>query len=90
MVEQTVVIVNKVGLHARPAALLVKLAGSFACEVTLIKGEKTFNAKSMMAIMSAGIRQNETITVRASGEGEAQALEAVVALLESGFGEQQA
>lgn len=87
MVEQTVVIVNKVGLHARPAALLVKTASSFSCEVTLVKGDKAFNAKSIMAVMSAGIRQNETVSIRTSGEGETAALEAVVALIQSGFGE---
>jgi phosphocarrier protein len=87
MLEETVVIVNKVGLHARPAALLVKTVNGFSCDVALVKGDKTFNAKSIMILMSAGIKQNDTITVRANGDGEAQALEAVVALIKSGFGE---
>ena len=87
MLEETVVIVNKVGLHARPAALLVKTASGFACDVALVKGDKSFNAKSIMTVMSAGIKQNDTVTVRVNGNGEAQALEAVVALIKSGFGE---
>ncbi|MBP2637538.1 MAG: HPr family phosphocarrier protein [Firmicutes bacterium] len=88
MLEQSITIINKVGLHARPAALLVKTAGEYPCEVTLVKEGKTFNAKSILAIMSAGIKQNDTIVVKADGEGEAQALAAIVALVQSGFGEQ--
>jgi phosphotransferase system HPr (HPr) family protein len=87
MLEQSVTIINKVGLHARPAAVLVKTASEFACEVMLVKDGKTFNAKSILAIMSAGIKQNDTILVRANGDREAQALEVVISLVESGFGE---
>jgi phosphocarrier protein len=87
VLEQTVVIRNKIGLHARPAALLVKTASGFSCEIMLVKGEKIVNAKSMLAIMSAGIKQNDIISVRVDGEKEAQALEAVVALINSGFSE---
>lgn len=87
MLEQTVTIVNKIGLHARPAAVLIKLTSSFPCQVELVKGGKSFNAKSILAVMSAGIKQDDVINVRVSGEGEAQALEDVVALIKSGFGE---
>lgn len=87
MLEQTVTIVNKVGLHARPAALLVQTAGDFAGEVLLVKDDKTYNAKSILAIMSAGIKQNDSIVVRINGDGEVQAMEAVIALIKSGFGE---
>lgn len=87
MLEQTVTVVNKVGLHARPAALLVKAAGEFACEVALVKDNKTFNAKSILAIMSAAIKQGDQIIVRVNGDGEGQALTAIVALINSGLGE---
>lgn len=87
MLEQTVTIVNKIGLHARPAAVLVKTASDFPCEVTLVKDDKTFNAKSILAIMSAGIKQQDIVIVRVNGQEEAQALKAVIALIESGFGE---
>jgi len=87
MLEQTVTIVNKVGLHARPAALLVKAASDFPGEVLLVKDDKTYNAKSILAIMSAGIQQNDVIVVRLNGEGEVQAMESVIALIKSGFGE---
>ena len=87
MLEQIVTIVNKIGLHARPATVLIKLTSSFPCEVELVKDGKSFNAKSILAVMSAGIKQDDSITVRVNGEGEAQALEAVIALIKSGFGE---
>lgn len=87
MLEQSVTIINKVGLHARPAALLVKTAGEYPCEVTLVKDGKAFNAKSILAIMSAGIKQNDIILVQAKGEEEAQALAAIIELVKSGFGE---
>jgi phosphocarrier protein len=87
MLEETVVIVNKVGLHARPAALLVKTAGSFACDVAVEKNDKAFNAKSIMSIMSAAIKQGDTITVRVNGEKEAEALAAIIALIKAGFNE---
>jgi len=87
MLEETVVLVNKVGLHARPAALLVKAASGFSCDVELVKEDKIFNAKSIMTLMSAGLKQNDTIIVRVNGKDEARALETVVALIKSGFGE---
>ncbi|MDF2568716.1 MAG: Phosphotransferase system, phosphocarrier protein HPr [Sporomusa sp.] len=87
MLEQTVTIVNKVGLHARPAAVLIKLTSSFPCEVALVKDGKPYNAKSILSVMGAGIKQDDIIHVRVNGEGEAQALEAVVSLINSGFGE---
>lgn len=87
MLEQTVTILNKVGLHARPAALLVKAASEFPCEVTLVKDDKSYNAKSILGIMSAAVKQNEIIVVRTNGDSEEQALVAIVELIKSGFGE---
>ncbi len=87
MLEQSVTIVNKVGLHARPAAVLVKTASEFPCEVTLVKNDKIYNAKSILAIMSAGIKQNDVVLIRTKGEEEAQALAAIIELVKSGFGE---
>ncbi|MDR3590046.1 MAG: HPr family phosphocarrier protein [Negativicutes bacterium] len=88
MLEETVVITNKVGLHARPAALLVKAASGFAADVAIAKGEKVFNAKSILAIMGAAVRQGDTVVVRTSGADEAAAMAAVAALIRSGFGEE--
>jgi len=87
MLEKALVIVNKIGMHARPAALLVKAANDFSCEVSIIKGEKVVNAKSILGLMSAGIKQGESVTLRVNGLDEQQALPVLIALIESGFGE---
>jgi phosphotransferase system HPr (HPr) family protein len=87
MREQTLPIENKIGLHARPAALLVKTAAAFKSDVALVKGDKSVNAKSILAVMSAGVKAGDTIIVRATGEDEEQALEAITALIKSGFNE---
>jgi phosphocarrier protein len=65
MREHTLAIANKIGLHARPAALLVKTAAAFKSDIALIKTDgKTVSAKSMLAVMSAGVKAGDTITVR--------------------------
>jgi phosphocarrier protein HPr len=87
MREQTLAITNKIGLHARPAALLVKTAAAFKSDIAIVKGDKTANAKSMLAVLSAAVRAGDTVTVRALGEDEEQALEAVTALIKAGFNE---
>jgi phosphocarrier protein HPr len=88
MREETLTVINKIGLHARPAALLVKTAAAFASEVTLVKADKTFNAKSILTVMAAGVRQGDSVTVRASGADEEAAVAAVAELFKSGFGEE--
>ncbi|MFA6075959.1 MAG: HPr family phosphocarrier protein [Negativicutes bacterium] len=87
MTEQATQIKNSVGLHARPASMVVKEAGTFKCTVELVKAGKAVNAKSILSIMGAGIKAGEEIIIRADGEGEAEAVAAIVKLIESGFGE---
>ena len=65
---------DELGVHARPAGLLVKLATS---AITIEKNGKTCDMRKLMAVMGMGIRQGETITVTAEGEDEAAAIEAV-------------
>jgi len=67
-------ITDPVGIHARPAGLLVKKIKEYAGHtVTISKGEKSVNALRLMALMQMGIRQGDTITVSVEGENEAQA-----------------
>ena len=66
---------DALGVHARPAGLLVKLAKQYTSTITLEKNGKTCDMRKLMAVM--GIRQGETITVTAEGEDEAAAIEAV-------------
>ncbi|GBF12519.1 HPr family phosphocarrier protein [Tepidibacillus infernus] len=81
--EKVFTIKNPAGLHARPATLLVQKASSFPGEITLVKGDKTVNAKSIMGVMSLGIRQGDQVTVVTSGEKEEEALNAIGEILES-------
>jgi phosphocarrier protein HPr len=83
--EKVVTVKNPTGLHARPATNLVQTASSFPCEIMLIKGDKKINAKSIMGVMSLGIKQGEQITLVAEGEREEEALDAVGKIIESVF-----
>lgn len=75
-------ITDPVGIHARPAGLLVKeIKGHSGCTVTVTKGEKSVNALKLMALMGMGIKQGDTVTVSVEGENE----EAVAAAIESFF-----
>lgn len=81
--EKTFIIKSSSGLHARPAALLVQKANSFPCDISLVKGEKKVNAKSIMSILALGIESNEEIVVITQGEKEAEAMQTIGELLEA-------
>lgn len=81
MLKFTYTITDAVGIHARPAGLLVKKAKEFASRVTVIKGEKKADSKRLFAIMGLGVKQGETITVEVEGEDEVAAAAAVKAFL---------
>ena len=87
MVSQTVTVTNPTGLHARPAAMFVKEAQKYQSALTLEKDGKTANGRSMIAVMSLGAGAGSTVTLSREGEDEQEALKALVALIESGFGE---
>ncbi len=87
MVSKQVTINNAVGLHARPASLFVQTAGRYKAKIDVIKGSARLNAKSIMGIMSGSIAKGSVITIEADGEDEQEALDALVALVESNFNE---
>ncbi|MCF6095976.1 HPr family phosphocarrier protein [Thermovorax subterraneus] len=88
MYEKTIVVKNKTGLHARPAAMFVQTANKFKSEIFVEKEGKKVNAKSIMGVMSLAVSQGTTITILAQGEDEKDAVEALVELVESKFGEE--
>lgn len=88
MYEKTVVVKNKTGLHARPAAMFVQTANKFKSEIFIEKEGKKVNAKSIMGVMSLAVSQGTTIAISAQGEDEKEAVEALVELVESKFGEE--
>lgn len=87
MTERMVQIVNKNGLHARPAAEIVKTAGKFTSEVTIIRDDLEVNGKSIMGVMMLAAECGATIILRAKGPDEIDAIDALAALVASKFGE---
>jgi phosphocarrier protein len=85
--ERTVTIANRHGLHARPAAEFVKLAGKFRCDVTVIKDDLEVNGKSIMGMMMLAAEYGTSITIRATGDDAAAAVEGLVDLVSGRFGE---
>jgi len=88
MVSQDVKIINKLGLHARPAAQLVKTASRFKAEIFFKKGTLQVNGKSIMGVMMLAAEKGSTITIIVDGKDEKQALTAIVKVFESKFGEE--
>ncbi len=87
MIEREATIVNQLGLHARPAAKIVKVASGFTAEVEIVKDGMAVNGKSIMGVMMLAAECGSSITLRATGPDEAAAVEALCALVASGFGE---
>jgi phosphocarrier protein HPr len=85
---QKVPIVNKYGLHARPAAEFVKLATRFRSEVWVSKDEVEVSGKSIMGVMMLAAEHGSEILIRVAGEDADEALSALVQLVESRFGEE--
>ena len=87
MIERQVVVVNSVGLHARPAAQLVKVASEFESHVEVEKDSLAVNCKSIMGVMMLAAECGSTLNFRAEGPDETKAVEALVKLVGTGFGE---
>ncbi len=87
MPERTVQIINRNGLHARPAAEIVKLAAKFECEITIVKDDLDVNGKSIMGVMMLAAEHGSNITLKAEGPDADQALDALATLVSNKFGE---
>jgi len=87
VIEREVRIVNSLGLHARPAAQLVRLASSFESEVELVKDGVPVNSKSIMGVMMLAAECGSQLIVRATGADAEAAAAAMAELIASGFGE---
>lgn len=87
MKKEKVIIKNETGLHARPASELVKLANKFKCNINIELNGKNANAKSILAIMSLGVRANAEIEVQCDGEDEENAMNEIIQAINNKFGE---
>ena len=87
MAERSVQIVNKLGIHARPAAEIVKCASKFKSNITIVRDDLEVNGKSIMGVMMLAAEFGSSILVRAEGEDDVGAIDALAAVIADGFGE---
>ncbi len=88
MIEKEITVINKLGLHARPSAMVVQTASKFKSEIKLKKADLEINAKSIIGVMMLAAEIGSKIVILAQGEDEAQAVEALAKLFEDKFGEE--
>ena len=87
MIEHEIEIKNKLGLHARAAAKLVHVAARFKCDIKIRKGDEEVDGKSILGILLFAAGRGTIITIKANGEDEAEALQAIEALIDAKFDE---
>ena len=85
--ERSVQIVNEAGIHARPAAEIVKTAARFASEIMIVKDGLDVNAKSIMGVMMLAAECGSTVVLRADGDDAQAAIDAITEVIANGFGE---
>ena len=88
-VQQEVTIVNRYGLHARPAMQLVELANRYGCKIEVSNGVLTVDAKSIMSVMRLAATQGTVLKITADGSDAEKAVGALKKLVEDGFGEME-
>ena len=88
MIERTLTILNRKGLHTRPAATLVKTAARFQADLFITKDGFEINGKSIIGVMTLAAEQGSTLTIRLDGPDEAEAADAIEALFERKFDEE--
>jgi phosphocarrier protein HPr len=88
MTERQVTVENELGIHARPAAQIIQKANQFRSAVTLAVGDSTADAKSIMSVMMLAAARNTTVTIRANGKDEQDAVAAIAELFRARFNEE--
>jgi phosphocarrier protein HPr len=83
VVKAEIILTNETGLHARPASLFVKEAAKYGSTIHVVKDGKTFNAKSIMSILSMGAGMGSKLEIIVDGEDEAKALSGLLEVIES-------
>ncbi|MDD3884270.1 MAG: HPr family phosphocarrier protein [Gallionella sp.] len=87
MLQQDVLIINKLGLHARASAKLTQLASKFKSEVMMSRNSRRVNAKSIMGVMMLAASKGTTVSIEVSGPDEAEAMAELLTLINDYFGE---
>ncbi len=88
MEEATVIISNKLGIHVRPAALIVQLASKFESEIKLVKDDDEVDAKSIMGVMMLAAGMGSKLKITAQGSDEKEAVAALSDLVRAKFNEE--
>jgi phosphocarrier protein len=86
--ERKIKVINKLGLHARPAALFVQTANQFDCDISVRKGKQQVNGKSIMGLMMLAAGPGSTLTLSTEGADAVKALDALERLFKNKFGEE--
>jgi len=87
MLQEDIVITNKLGLHARASAKLTQLASLYKSDIWIARGERRFNAKSIMGVMMLAASIGSSIRLECDGVDEAEAIRSLKALINDKFGE---
>ncbi|WP_425539816.1 HPr family phosphocarrier protein [Microaceticoccus formicicus] len=87
MIEEKVTLNNEIGLHARPASKFIRESIKYKSTIEVVKGEKIYNAKSIMGVLSMGAVKNDTIIIRANGDDEEEAVKNLVRLIQFELGD---
>ena len=87
MITKTLKIKTESGIHARPAAMFVKVANKFPCEIFVQKDDQEINGKSIIGIMMLALTKGTTITIKADGQKEKEAVKKIAELIENDFDE---
>ena len=87
--SQKVLIINRLGIHARAAGKLRNLAERFPCKIEVIRGTFTANAKSVLGLMAMEASKGTEIEIRAKGKQAKEAVKAIVELIQDRFGEEE-
>ena len=88
MITKEIKISNAIGLHARPATFFIQKANSYASSIWVEKDDRKVNAKSLLGVLSLGVAKGMTIKLTADGADEANAIEGLAELINTGFDEQ--
>ncbi|MBN1577595.1 MAG: HPr family phosphocarrier protein [Chitinispirillaceae bacterium] len=87
MIERQVTVANELGIHARPSSMIVQTAQKFKSNIVVVKNGAVADAKSIMSVMMLAATRGSTVTIRASGVDETDAVEAIAGLFERNFDE---
>ena len=83
MYEQKVLLTNEIGLHARPASIFIRAAVKYPCDITVEKNGRSYNAKSIMSVLSMSASNGDELTLRADGDKEEEAIKNLVDVVEN-------